>query len=139
VIGGHLVDSSALWFLFREGSRALEALHEHIATGALRICEATRTEFLYSATSASDRDLLIEDLDLIVQPVPVPKQAWRWVETAQYKLTQRGLHRSAGPIDLLVCATAVHHDLTVLHVDNDFRTVASVMSELRERDARPLA
>lgn len=83
--------------------------------------------------------MLIADLDLIAQPVPVPEHAWRWVETAQYKLTQRGLHRSAGPIDLLVCATAVHHDLTVLHVDNDFRTVASVMPELRERDARPLA
>jgi predicted nucleic acid-binding protein len=120
------------------GARALEALHEHIASGALRICEATRIEILYSAISASHRDELIEDLDSVCKVAPVPKQAWRWIDTAQYRLTRQGLHRSAGLADLLVCATAVHHDLTVLHMDNDFRTVASVMPELRERDARPL-
>jgi predicted nucleic acid-binding protein len=67
---------------------------------------------------------------------PVPKNAWRWVDTAQYKLTQKGLHRSAGPLDLLVCATAVHHDLMVLHVDNDYATVAAVLPELRQHDIR---
>ena len=102
------------------------------------MCEATRAEFLYSATSSAHRDELIADLDELTTSVQIPQRAWHWIETAQYKLTQRGLHRSAGPIDLLVCATAVHHDLAVLHVDNDFRTVASVIPELRERDARPL-
>lgn len=58
------------------------------------------------------------------------------METARYKLTQKGLHRSAGPLDLLVCATAVHHDLTVLHVDNDFTTVADVLPEVRQQDVR---
>lgn len=137
MIGGHLLDASAFWFLFRN-ARALEALHEHIASGALRICEATRIEILYSATSAAHRDALVEDIDRVCAVASVPKQAWRWIDTAQYRLTQRGLHRSAGLADLLVCATAVHHDLTVLHVDNDFHTVASIMPELRERDARPL-
>lgn len=45
-------------------------------------------------------------------------------------------HRSAGAIDLLVCATAVHHGHTVLHVDNDFTTVAAVLKEVQQRDAR---
>ncbi|MGJ6965040.1 hypothetical protein ACSDR0_24325 [Streptosporangium sp. G11] len=66
----------------------------------------------------------------------VPESAWRWVENAQYKLTQKGRHRSAGPIDLLLCATAVHHGLTVLHVDQDFVTVSAVMAEVRQRDIR---
>lgn len=39
-------------------------------------------------------------------------------------------------IDLLAAATAVHHGLTVLHVDNDFPALARVLPELRERDAR---
>lgn len=62
--------------------------------------------------------------------------AWRWVDTAQYKLTQRGQHRTAGVIDLLVCATAVHHGHAVLHVDNDVTTVAAVLKELQQQDAR---
>lgn len=70
----------------------------------------------------------------LCEPVPVPKQAWRWVDTAQYKLTQKGQHRSVGVLDLLLCATAVHHGLSLLHVDNDFCTVSRVMPELLERD-----
>jgi predicted nucleic acid-binding protein len=47
---GYLVDTSALWHLLR--TPALMAAWEgHIAAGALRMCEPTRTEFLYSATS----------------------------------------------------------------------------------------
>ncbi|THV32128.1 PIN domain-containing protein [Glycomyces paridis] len=138
MIGGYLLDSSAIWHLSKN-MRSLQAWHEAIAVGAFRTCEATRAEMFFSAKDAAHRDEMIKRFDSFGKIAPVPKQAWRWVETAQYKLTQRGLHRSAGPVDLLVCATAVHHDLTVLHVDNDFRTVASVMPELHERDIRPLA
>jgi predicted nucleic acid-binding protein len=101
-----------------------------------RGCEPTRAEFLYSATNPSHRDELAEELDALCPLAAVPKNAWRWVDTAQYKLTQRGRHRSAGPIDLLVCATAVHHGHTVLHVDNDFATVAGVLKEVQQRDIR---
>ncbi|MCJ1677453.1 hypothetical protein MTF65_08910 [Streptomyces sp. APSN-46.1] len=52
------------------------------------------------------------------------------------ELTQRGQHRAAGAIDLLVCATAVHHGHTVLHVDNDFATVAAVLKEAQRRAVR---
>jgi predicted nucleic acid-binding protein len=75
-------------------------------------------------------------VDVLCQPAPVPKDAWRWVETTQYKLTLKGQHRGPGPIDLLVAATAVHHRLTVLHADNDFVTIASVVSEFLQRDIR---
>ncbi|WP_254711186.1 hypothetical protein [Streptomyces lunaelactis] len=92
--------------------------------------------FLYSVTSPVHRDELAEELDALCQSAPVPKNSWRWVDTAQYKLTQRGFHRAAGAIDLLVCATAVHHGHTVLHVDNDFATVAAVLKEVRQRDVR---
>lgn len=100
------------------------------------MCEPTRTEFLYSATGPAHRDELADELDTLCQIAAVPKAAWRWIDTAQYKLTQKSQHRAAGPIDLLVCATAVNHDLTVLHVDNDFAAVASVLPELSQRDIR---
>ncbi|WP_051752840.1 hypothetical protein [Streptosporangium amethystogenes] len=58
------------------------------------------------------------------------------MENPQYKLSQKGRRRSAGPIDLLLCATAVPPGLTVLHVDNDFVTVSAVVNEVRQRDIR---
>jgi predicted nucleic acid-binding protein len=132
---GYLLDASGLWHLLRTPA-LLAAWGENIAAGTLHLCEPTRTEFLYSATGPAHRDELAEELDTLCQPAPVPESAWRWVETAQYKLTQKGQHRAAGQIDLLVCATAVHHGLAVLHVDHDFATVATVLSELHQRDIR---
>lgn len=130
-----LLDASALWHLFRTPG-ALGKWEGYVAEGAFRICEPTRTEFLYSATGPAHRDELADDIDALCATAPVPKTAWRWVDNAQYKLTQLGQHRSAGTIDLLVCATAVHHGHTVLHVDNDFAAVASVVKEVEQRDAR---
>ncbi|GAA1377660.1 PIN domain-containing protein [Streptomyces beijiangensis] len=131
----YLLDASALWYLLHNGdTRQIWA--GHIQARVFYIAEPTRTEFLYSATGPAHRDDLAADLDLLCRPAPVPKTAWRWVDTAQYKLTQAGQHRSAGALDLLVCATAVHHGHTVLHADNDFVTVASVVKELMQRDVR---
>jgi predicted nucleic acid-binding protein len=132
---GYLIDASGLWYLLRSPD-LMVAWEGHIAAGVLHVCEPTRTEFLYSATGPAHRDELADELDTLCTLAPVPKNAWRWVDTAQYKLTQKGLHRSAGALDLAVCATAVHHDLTVLHVDNDYATVAAVLPELRQRDIR---
>jgi predicted nucleic acid-binding protein len=132
-----LVDASAIWHIFRDPDVA-ERWRGPVRDQALHVCEATRAEFLFSATGPAHRDELAEDLDALCDLAPVPKAAWRWVDTAQYKLTQRGQNRAAGPIDLLVCATAVHHDMTVLHIDNDFTTVAGVLTELRERDIRTM-
>ncbi|EFF93203.1 MULTISPECIES: PIN domain-containing protein [unclassified Streptomyces] len=134
-MNGYLLDTSALWYLFRTPG-ALEPWEGHIGAGAFHVCEPTRTEFLYSATGPAHRDDLAGELDTLCALAAVPKSAWRWVDTAQYKLTQKGQHRSAGAIDLLVCATAAHHDLTVLHLDDDFGTVARVLPELREQNVR---
>jgi predicted nucleic acid-binding protein len=131
----YLVDASALWRLLRD-PKILDLWEEQIDAGALRVCESTRVEFLFSATSPGHRELLAEQLDAMCSPARVPKDAWRWVETAQYQLAQRGRHRSAGPLELLVCATAVHYGLTVLHVDDDFATVSRVLPELDQQDVR---
>jgi len=131
----YLLDTSALWYLLRN-ERTRETWAGHIQARAFHIAEPTRTEFLYSATGPAHRDELAEDLDALCRLAPVPKAAWRWVDTAQYKLTQAGQHRSAGPLDLLLCATAVHHAHTVLHADNDFVTAAAVVKDVRQRDIR---
>jgi predicted nucleic acid-binding protein len=132
---GYLLDTSGLWHMLRTPA-VMAVWADHIAAGALRVCEPTRTEFLYSATGPAHRDELVEGLADLCRIASVPKNGWHWVDNAQYKLTQKGQHRGPGPVDLLVCATAVHHGLIVLHVDNDFATVADVVPEVQQRDIR---
>jgi predicted nucleic acid-binding protein len=36
-------------------------------------------------------------------------------------------------VDLLICATAAHHDLAILHDDRDFAAAAQYLPDLRER------
>ncbi len=44
---------------------------------------------------------------------------------------RRSVHRGVSVADYLVVATALHHDLTVLHEGADFETVVRVVPELR--------
>ncbi|MFD4142984.1 PIN domain nuclease [Streptomyces sp. NPDC058572] len=132
---GFLIDTSALWELLRQPEVRL-AWTPVVESGLVRICEPTRAEFLYSATSPAHRDDLEGRLSEMFPLAGVPRGAWSWVDTAQYKLTQKSQHRSAGPLDLLLCATAVHHGLVVLHRDSDFATVARVVSDVEQRDIR---
>lgn len=132
---GFLLDTSAFWHLTRN-PEAMKAWEHYGAEGLFHVSEPTRAEILYSAENAAQRDEMAGVLDILCELSPVPKDAWRWVDAAQYKLTLKSQHRGPGPIDLLVAATAVHHGLTVLHVDNDFVTIASVLPELRQQDIR---
>ncbi|MEU3604237.1 PIN domain nuclease [Streptomyces sp. NPDC035033] len=129
----YLIDTSAYVHLSTDplAQRRWEA---EIDTGAIGMCEATRAEVLFTATGPDDRDDVDEELAALFAPVRIPKDAWRWVDTAQYKLTLKGQHRAAGVVDLLLCATAVHHGLTILHRDNDFATVARVLKEVEQQD-----
>ncbi|MEU2950354.1 PIN domain-containing protein [Streptomyces xanthochromogenes] len=65
---------------------------------------------------------------------PVPKTAWSWIETAQYRLAARGRHQSLSVVDRLLCATAAHHGLVVLHDDKDFAAAAHLLPDVREHD-----
>jgi predicted nucleic acid-binding protein len=47
----------------------------------------------------------------------------------QQRLTETGKHRSAGPVDLLIAATAERERLTVRCDDHDYKVVASVTGQ----------
>jgi predicted nucleic acid-binding protein len=74
-----------------------------------------------------------EMFDALYPDAVVPKGAWRWIETAQYRLLRHGAHRALSAVDPLICATAAHHGLVVLHDDSDFVTAAAHLSDLRQR------
>lgn len=69
----------------------------------------------------------------LLPDVPVPKGAWLWSESAQYRLARAGAHRALSPVDLLVCATAAARGLVILHDDNDFATAAKHLTDVTER------
>jgi predicted nucleic acid-binding protein len=128
----YLADSTAVWRLQRD--QKLNHLWAHeLDDGAIGSCAAQRTEFLQSARNLDEYDHMAEMFTCLHPDVTVPKCAWRWIEAAQYRLAQRGQHQSLSTVDWLVCATAAHHGLVVLHDDNDFRAAARILTDVSER------
>lgn len=124
----HLIDTSAVARILTDPA-VRKPLSRHLVEGVIGICEVTELEILYSARSLADRldkeDLLAE----LFNRVPVPDGVYRRARAVQRMLTDRGEHRSAGPVDLLVAATAELTGLTLLHHDKDFETIARVTGQ----------
>ena len=128
----YLLDSSALWRILRDAAlRASWA--EVVSLGVIGSCHPQRIEFGRSARTLDEYEQMSEMFDALYPDAAVPKGAWRWIETAQYRLLRHGAHRALSAVDLLICATAAHHDLVVLHDDSDFVTASRHLSGLRER------
>jgi predicted nucleic acid-binding protein len=128
----YLLDSSALWRIMQEAAlRASWA--DVIAEGAIGSCHPQRVEFRRSARTIDEYEQMSGMFDALYPDADVPKGAWRWIESAQYRLLRHGAHRALSAVDLLICATAADRDLVVLHDDNDFATAARFLPDLRER------
>lgn len=128
----YLLDSSALWRILRDASlRAAWA--SVISVGAVGSCHPQRAEFRRSARTVDEFDQMSGMFDALYPDAQVPKGAWRWIESAQYRLVRHGAHRGLSAVDLLICATAAQHDLVVLHDDKDFATAARCLPDVRER------
>lgn len=128
----YLLDSSALWRILRDSDlRASWA--EVVSLGVIASCHPQRAEFRRSARTIDEYEQMSGMFDALYPDAAVPKAAWRWIESAQYRLLRRGARRALSVADLLICATAAHHDLVVLHDDRDFMAAAQYLPDLRER------
>ena len=123
-----LIDTSALSRLMRPGAESF-GWDQAVAAGLIAVCPITELEFFYSARSARDREDTIENLRAAFCSVPVHDGAYARAGEVQGDLTSRGQHRSAGPVDLVIAATAELFGLTLLHHDGDFATIASVTGQ----------
>ncbi len=124
----YLVDMSAFARLVSNDGVA-EAWRQQVTAGLLAVCPATELEILYTARSRSDRDRLRRLLGESFLWVAMPERAFERAAEVQSAMTDRGTHRSAGAVDLLVAATAESHQLTLLHYDADFVAVAEVTGQ----------
>src|SRR5262249_6671660 len=103
-----------------------QAWSDQLAAGVVATCPVVELEFLFSARSLADRLEKTRLLHDLFGWVPMSDYVWQRAAEVQQLLTDAGQHRSAGPIDLLIAATAERESLTVLCDDHDFETVAAL-------------
>ena len=120
----YVIDTSGLFRIFQDKLR--QAWSDELVSGVIATCPLVDLEFLYSARSLADRlekQRLLRDL---FRWVPMSKRSWERAGEVQQQMTEVGTHRSAGPADLLIAATAEHERLTVLCGDRDYQAIAAV-------------
>ncbi|QDP96157.1 PIN domain nuclease [Microlunatus elymi] len=127
----YLIDTSALARFLRQ-QPATRGWERAARSGLIAICPIVELETLYSARSIEDRRRTMQRFREIFVSQFMPERAFERADSLQQELTQRGEHRSAGPVDLLVAATAELARLTLLHHDHDFDCIARVTGQPTE-------
>ncbi len=123
----YLIDTSGLFRILQAKLR--QSWSDQLAAGVIATCPIVELGFLYSARSLADRlekQRLLRDL---FGWVPMNERAHQRADEVQQRLTEVGQHRSAGPVDLLIAATAERERLIVLCDDRDYEVVASVTGQ----------
>lgn len=123
----YLIDTSGLFRILQDKLR--QSWSDQLTAGVIAVCPVVELEFLFSARSLADRlekQRLLHDL---FGWVPMGDRCFDRAAEVQQHLTETGAHRSAGPVDLLVAATAERERLIVLCDDLDFRAVATVTGQ----------
>jgi hypothetical protein len=123
----YLIDTSGLFRILQSELRKVWS--EQLAAGVMAICPVVELEFLYSAQSLADRLEKQQLLGTVFGWVPMAERAYERAGEVQQLLTEGGMHRSAGPVDLLIAATAERERLTVLCDDRDFLAIARVTGQ----------
>jgi predicted nucleic acid-binding protein len=124
----YLIDTSALARFMRPDAEQY-GWDQAAAAGLIAVCPITELEFFHSARSLADREQAMEDIRLLFGWAPIDDRAYSRAWSVQEALTRRGRHRSAGPVDLILAATAELQGLTLLHRDRDFECIARVTGQ----------
>jgi predicted nucleic acid-binding protein len=122
-----LIDTSGLFRILQKEHRT--AWSDFLAAGVIAVCPVVELEFLFSARSLADRLQKQRLLREVFSWVPMSDRAYERAAEVQQLLTECGAHRSAGPVDLLIAATAERAGLILLCDDRDFDTVATVTGQ----------
>lgn len=132
----YLVDTSAAARIL-VNREVRQHWQDELGAGVIGICDLVELEMLYSARSLADRLDKKETFEALFSWVTTPDAVWARAQQVQQLLTERGEHRSAGAMDLLIAAIAELHRLVVLHYDRDFDTVAAVTNQPAAWVAKP--
>lgn len=125
---GFLVDTSAFIRMARNPSLR-ERWRNRADAGLLVVCPLSELEILHGARSKAHRQEMTDLLKTVCRWVVMPDRIYDRATAVQEHMTDRGTHRSAGAVDLLVAATAEEHRSTLLHCDKDFVHVAAITGQ----------
>ena len=125
----YLADTSVFAGLSKPNVAAAFALYA--ATGQVGICAPVAFEIGYSARSHADYLILVERL-LSFTAVTVSDADHRRSLEIQLALSAKGQHRSLSLVDALVSAVAESREMTILHYDGDYETVATITGQKHE-------
>jgi predicted nucleic acid-binding protein len=120
----YLIDTSA-WARLRQptvGKRLTAILHE----GAAATCLPLDLEDGRSARTFRDALAIRQLRARTMTSLPITAAVGTRSADLQLALTQRGHHRAASPVDLIVAATAAEYGAIVLHYDRDFDLITNV-------------
>jgi hypothetical protein len=130
--GLYLADTSATAVARREPALA-SRLRRLMASGLLATCLPLDLEAGFSATSATDHQLIAaQRRELLIELPDTPEVAVRAREI-QAALAVAGQHRAVGSFDVLVAAFGLTYQAVVLHHDRDYDIIASVTDLTVER------
>jgi hypothetical protein len=132
----YLVDTSAAVRILADPA-VQQQWRDELGAGVIGICDLVELELLYSARSLADRLDKKQAFEELFSWVTTPDAVWARAQQVQQKLTDRGEHRSAGAVDLLIAAIAELNRLVVLHYDRDFDTVARATGQPAAWVAKP--
>nr|WP_206313554.1 PIN domain nuclease [Streptomyces coryli] len=118
-----MADTSAVHLILRDPANDL-GWNDTVATGIVGLGDITELEVMRSAMSTGHGTRLRTVLRDVFPWVPTPDGVYQRALEVQQLLIRHGEHRGAGPIDLLIAATAELSDLTLLHCDKDILAIA---------------
>lgn len=124
-----LPDSSA-WidYLRNRDTPAVEALDAAIKQDLVVLCEPVWAEVMRGARDDRHHDELERTLAPF-EMIPTEFADWENASTIARMTRARGLTIRSF-MDCLVAGIAIHHDVTVLHSDNDFERIAETFPML---------
>jgi hypothetical protein len=124
-----LVDKSA-WEQRPHSALAKERIDRLAAAGRAATCLPVALEQLYSARNHEDFASRRGALDLLVWLPMTPAVEDKAVELMA-QMARKGQHRMPLP-DVMIAATALVHEATILHYDGDFERIAETTGLAQE-------
>ncbi|MGN5632415.1 PIN domain nuclease [Streptomyces sp. AC154] len=132
----YLADTSAVWRLLRK--QVGDPWPQRISQGLVSLCPPVEAELMPALRADRDHEPFFTMLGQTFGWVPVLEDPWPRVIDVQRELVRIGHHRGPSPIDILIALTARQHQLTVLHVDDDFGSIAKVCPDIAMVRLQPL-
>ncbi|MBF6097798.1 PIN domain-containing protein [Nocardia cyriacigeorgica] len=129
----YLADHSAVSRIQRNESVRAAFDLINASVGVLCSCAVTVDEAAYSARDGADLDRILRIYTEVFHYLPMDPAIDGIVRAIRQRLWAAGHGRSAQATDLLIAATAVHYNATVLHYDKHFDLIGAAYPEFAHR------